>query len=737
VKSVFYILLATALTYLACYSAGRLLLGTLRLRLYRSERRFFSFVAGSALISTLVFLLTAAGQARKSTFLIATLPIIIAGWRHTRNRCEAAAEPTACRVTVGWRLVFWVGFVAFTLWYLPNALGPETSPDGVSYHVAFVARYLREHRFPRITTNMYANLSEGIEMLFLYAFSIGKHSAAAMVEFLFLLVLPFGILSFSRRIERPRAGVIAALLVYASPVVGRAGTVAYVDVAAATIAFVLFYALQVWREEKTIRAAILAGILAGFGYAVKYPLAVGIVYAAAFVAFGLRNDRRVLMKQVAVLCLCAAALMAPWLIKNAIFVSNPFSPFLNRFFPNPYVYASFEKEYVDSFRRMNGVTLPEIPVEATIEGGRLTGLIGPVFLLAPLALLAVRHRYGRQILLAGAIFLIPYFQNIGARFLLPVLPFLALALALVVDEFRGAAPVVLGAHLFLSWPSHVPYYANQYAWRIEKADWPAAFRRVPEQEYLSRTLEDYDMCRIIESTVPPGQSILALSMGTQAYHSRELIVPYQSALGNRLGDMLFRATSDDLQTRRRLTYSFSSVQTQRIRVVQHKSAPAPVLIAEIRVFRCGAELPRSPLWRLRSTVNPWDLQAAFDNSPLTVWTAGQDTSPGMYIQIDFGRPEWLDGVSVDLPRNMTWASMRIEAEQNGSWQAETAEPKVSEGPWPGRARRAVIEELKANGVHWIVAKDGESLANDLEARAPQWGITQTAFSNGYRLWHLE
>jgi hypothetical protein len=737
VKPVFYILLATALTYLASFSAGGLLLRTLRLKLYRSEQRFFSFVAGSAVISTLVFLLTAAGQARKSIFLIATAPIIVAAWWRGHNPREAAAEPAGCRLTMGWHLIFWAGFVAFTVWYLPNALGPETSPDGVSYHVALVARYLREHRFPRITTNMYANLSEGIEMLFLYAFSIGKHSAAAMVEFLFLLVLPFGILSFSRRLERPRAGVVAALLVYASPVAGRAGTVAYVDIAAATIAFALFYALQIWREEKTMRAAILAGILAGFGYAVKYPLAVGIVYAAALVAFGLRNDRRALARQVAALCLCAVALMAPWLIKNAIFVSNPFSPFLNRFFPNPYIYASFEREYVDSFRRMNGVTLPEIPVEATIEGGRLTGLIGPVFLLAPVALLALRHRYGRQILLAGAIFLLPYFQNIGARFLLPVLPFLAIALALVVDEFRGTAPVVLAAHLFLSWPSHVPYYANQYAWRIEKADWAAALRRVPEQEYLARALEDYGMCRIIESTVPPGQSILALSMGTQSYHSRELIVPYQSALGNRLGDMLFRATSDDLQTRRRLTYSFSQIQMQRIRIVQATSAPAPVLIAEIRIYRGGVELARSPRWRLRSAVNPWDLQAAFDNSPLTVWTAGQDTSPGMYIQIDFGRTERLDSVSVDTPRNMTWASMRIEAERNGSWQALPSELKVSEGPWPGRARRAAVEELKANGVHWIVAKDGELLANDLEMRARRWGITQAGFSNGYRLWHLE
>src|SRR5207244_449658 len=91
-----------------------------------------------------------------------------------------------------WSVAFWAVFAVFTWLYLGHALAPETSADAVSYHVALVARYAREHHFPHITTNIYANLSEGIEMLFLYAFTIGKHSAAAMCEFLFLLTLPFG-----------------------------------------------------------------------------------------------------------------------------------------------------------------------------------------------------------------------------------------------------------------------------------------------------------------------------------------------------------------------------------------------------------------------------------------------------------------------------------------------------------------------------------------------------------------
>ena len=233
---------------------------------------------------------------------------------------------------------------------LGNALAPESSPDGVAYHVALPARYLRDHGFRPITTNMYANLSQGVEMLFEYAFSIGKHSAASMVHFLFLLTLPFGIRAYGRRIGRPRAGVIAALLVYLSPVFGRDGTVAYVDVAAAAVVFAMFYAVELWREQRTTGAAILAGLLAGFGFAVKYTLGIGVAYVLAVIALESRREWRQGLRALTAAALLAIAMMAPWLIKNTLFAGNPVSPFYNTVFPNPYVYASFEQQYRDFYR---------------------------------------------------------------------------------------------------------------------------------------------------------------------------------------------------------------------------------------------------------------------------------------------------------------------------------------------------------------------------------------------------
>jgi hypothetical protein len=74
---------------------------------------------------------------------------------------------------------------AYTVLYFFNALAPEISPDGSTYHLGLVARYVREHGFHLLTNDLHGSFSQAVEMLFLYAFAFGRHSAAALVHFAF------------------------------------------------------------------------------------------------------------------------------------------------------------------------------------------------------------------------------------------------------------------------------------------------------------------------------------------------------------------------------------------------------------------------------------------------------------------------------------------------------------------------------------------------------------------------
>lgn len=738
-KAVVYILLATGFTYYVARFAGALLLQivlrNIGLKLYRSEQRFFAFVGGAACLSVIVYALTSVGLARKAVFIPAGMLILIAGFWRGVHRDTSPDLPPIPRL---WKLAFWAIYLTFGWLYLSQALAPETSSDGVSYHLPLIARYLREHHFPHITTNMYANLSQGIEMLFMFAFSIGKHSAAAMVEFLFLAILPFGMLSYARRIGKPAVGVVGALLFYVSPVVGRAGTIAYVDVAVACIGFALFYLLQIWREQPEDRLLVLIGLIAGFGYAAKYTAAVGIIYALLFTAFWTWRWKRPLWKPAAIIGICAFAMMAPWMIKNAIIVANPFSPFLNRFFPNPYTYYSFERDYVSGLMHTNGVRLSEIPLEVTIHGGRLMGLIGPLFLLAPLSLLALRSAAGRQLLLAAAVFGAPYFMTITARFLIPALPFIALALALALENLPLLAPLVLAAQSITCWPAIVGLYCAPYTWRIEGSTWKAALRRIPEAQYIRQHLPDYDMGRILERLVPPNESVLSGYMSNRAYQSREILIPYESTLGMRLYDMLIDVLTEDRRPAARHVFQFPERAVRRIRLVETRKAPELWAFSELRIFLHGQEIPRSAGWRLRASANPWEVQLAFDNSPVTLWNARRPAGPGMYVQIDFGAVQSVDRLTADLPSNVNQLAMRVDAEiAPGWWEVLQDKPAIEKIPYPPRMRRAAIEEMKASGIDWMVTTADDPISADFIGRAVQWGIRQAAHSHGYRLWHLE
>ncbi|MBZ5586021.1 MAG: hypothetical protein LAQ30_28285 [Acidobacteriia bacterium] len=541
-KAVLYILMATAMTYATAASAGYLLARAFRLKL----ERFVEWVAGSAILSGLVFLLAAAGLARRGVFVALSALLVssalAAGLRERHRAAGGVSRQGLRRLSLGlppaWAAAFWVVYLAFGWLYLSQALSPETSADALAYHTGLVARYAAEHRIFPIRTTFYASFPGAVEMLFLFAFSIGRYSAASMVEFLFLALAPFGILSWARRAGHPVAGVVGALLFYASPVVGRDGTVAYVDVAAAGIAFALFCALQQWRNERTLRLAAFAGLLAGFGAATKYTQCVGLLYGLGMLAFCLGRRPKALARTAAAFCAAALVMAGPWLVKNALFVANPVSPFFNRLFPNPYVYPSFETDYSQALRNLNGVTPAQYPLEAAVYGGRLDGFAGPVFLLAPLALLALRRSAGRQTLAAAAVYLAPCVAAISVRLMIPALLFIALALALAVERKTAVAALLLAVHAVTCWPAVAGRYAHG-AWRIEAANWPAALRRVPEEDYLRSRLPDYDIWTAVRAYVPPGARVLA-SIDNRAYQPRELIVPYESALGNRLGDAVNR-----------------------------------------------------------------------------------------------------------------------------------------------------------------------------------------------------
>ncbi len=709
------ILAGALFTLVVATALGAALLG-------KAARDFgLHFVAGSALLSGAVFLLCAAGALWPWTLAALGASALALAWR--RLAATDVGLPPIDRLLK-------TAFAIYLVLYLANAMAPEFSYDGARYHLGLVGRILREHGFHRITDNMYACLSQGIEMLFVFAFAFGKHSAAAVVHFTFLLALAWLMLRYSRDAGFPIAGACAALLVFASPAVGVDGTSAYIDVAVAAVAFALFRLLQLWDESRSARLLIAIGLVAGFAYAAKYTAWPAVPYALGFVAWKGRRPRDVL-----VVAGCAAVLIAPWMIKNWLWVQNPLAPFYNRVFPNPYFTVAFEREYRHHMAWYGLRSHWQLPLLATTYGS-LSGLLGPVFLLSPVALWSFRRREGRQLLLAALVFGAGYFSNIGTRFLIPALPFVAMAMALAVSRFPRLLMAVALLHAAVSWPSVARRYAKTDAWLLAKVPWREALRIKPEEGFLYSNLPGYGVARMIEERAHAGSTVLSFTPIPEAYTSRNVRVPSQSEQGVADRAIFFTGFDPGYAPTWRLRFAFPRRELRALRVVQTgRAAPDTWSLHELRVFDGGRELPRAG-WRWSAAPYRWGIDNAGDGNPVTFWTSGDTLHPGEFVEVQLPAPLAADSVLMEAAPNQWNVRLELETrDESGAWQFLAQAPESSLAPLPAGLRRAAATELKRRGIDYLLIFDRESGANDLQSH-PEWGVVPTGAYRDARLYRL-
>jgi hypothetical protein len=729
------ILFGAAFTVAASVALGKILLRALKLEFYRAEEHVFAFVCGAACLSTLVFALSMLRLIRPGIVLAFGLAVLaVAAWRGAhRPRGKPFAPLPRC-----WQILFLAVFAVFGVMYLFCAMAPETSPDGAQYHLGLVARYFKAHGFYRITTDMYASLSEGAEMLYLFAFAFGRHSSASVVHFSFLLALPLAMLFYGRRFGFPGTGAAAALLVFVSPIIGWDGTTAYIDVVAAAAAFTVFYLLQIWEREGTRALLVPIGLVAGFCYAIKYTAGVAVPYALVMVAWRLQRKREPLLAPLAICAAGAAAMVLPWMLKDWIWVGNPLAPFFNSLFPNPYIHISFEQEYRYFMAHWGDLkSYWEIPVEVTLDGSRLQGILGPAFLLFPLALLALRYREGRALVPAALVFLIPYPSNILTRFLIPMAPFLALALALAMKNWKGAAPAVVILQVVASWPGVLSLYSNSL--RIERIPVAAALRIQPEEDYLRRKMYEYPASRMLDERVPYESKIFAIDQPPAAYNTRQILVGYQAALNNNLVDQLRVPLLGYVQPTRRLTFRFPRQPLLGLRLLQSASKPNQEWsVNEFQILDGGRELPRVAGWRIAAKPNTWEAGMAFDNNPVTRWKSWQPMEPGMYVDVRFPSPQFAGSVVLVAASDQDGSELSlIGTAENGTERVLAKAPEVSAFDPPWQLRRLAVIEVKLAGMDYILARDTSDVGADMLIHGALWGVRPVESRQGYTLYRIE
>jgi hypothetical protein len=429
-------------------------------------------------------------------------------------------------------------------------------------------------------------------------------------------------------------------------------------------------------------------------------------------------------------------MIAPWTLRNWFWLGNPFAPFFNSWFPNPYYHAGMERIYADGLRHYVGIKhYWQIPLQLTLRGSFVESIFSPVFLLAPLALFALRLKSGRRLLLAALIFALPAYFNVGARFLIPAAPFLALAMGIALAEFPGVLPALALFHALVCWPPVVSTYCDRWAWRVSAFPARVALRLDPVTPFIQANVGDWALKVPIELEVPPGEPIFSFAGRSDAYIDRDIIVSYESTLGNLAQDILW--TRDGHNPQSAAHFKFLPVTTRGVRVVNNATSDEFWTVSEMHLRSQGRELPRSPAWRLSAWPNGWEVQLAFDNSYATRWSTWQGISPHARLQVEFPVAQRLDEVVLEW--DPAWkAHLQVEILlDSGRWVALTDTPENVKFEAPPGIRRATTRDLKALGFRYLLVNDDDAVCADMKKYPAYWDVTQLAEANGTHFYRID
>ncbi len=516
---------------------------------------------GLLLVALAIFGATLLGLANQVFFLalLAILAVLAAlqlrriDWKST---LAAFREVRRQSPAVGWAATLGAVYAAFVV---ALALPPPSAVDELVYHLEVPRRILEAGGTVFFPDNIYAYFPQLCEMLFAFGLAVGGEPAAKLFHALFAGLLGLAVYGFSRKTLTRELSLAAAGFFLLIPSVVWGASLAYVDLAFALYGFLaLVCVLEAFRPGGS-GLGWAAGLMAGGAWAVKYTgLQLALLLALVILLEHLAARRKSAPWLVVRFGLASAIPALPFLLRNWAVTGWPLFPFQVPFFALD-ARMNWDPERSRLFLRWLsgfGGGLEAGAMEKVLspllvfwrarfdQPGAYDGVIGPVFLLIPILLLAARGKSGppREVkILIGFSVAFLYYWSLTTqqvRFLLPAAPVLAYLLAFGLQKrgtlwrLAAAALLLLG----LGMGAEKLMRSRPWAW------WSGSESRA---EYLQKRVVGASLYARANETVGSASRLYLVNMRNYGYlldcpWSADFVFEYYS-----LGQTLEKAGSPD------------------------------------------------------------------------------------------------------------------------------------------------------------------------------------------------
>lgn len=238
------------------------------------------------------------------------------------------------------KLLFFLIFIQ-ALVNLIGVLGPELSFDALWYHLTIPQIFLENHKIFHIPGAIlyYSDMPKNIEMLYVFALSVGNEVTAKFTHFLLGIASIIVLYKLARRFLDERYSLLSVIVFYSSLVVGWQSITAYIDLGTTFFTIISIKEFLNWVEKRNNKHLLYLAILIGLSISTKITSVILIpIFALLVFVVGLKlkKDGKTIFIDVFKVISVSVLISLPWFIFSYLNTGNPFFPIFSKGFSFAY-----------------------------------------------------------------------------------------------------------------------------------------------------------------------------------------------------------------------------------------------------------------------------------------------------------------------------------------------------------------------------------------------------------------
>lgn len=431
------------------------------------------------------------------------------------------------------------------------SLAPPTAKDTLLYHFAVPKAFIAQGSNAFVEGNIASYLALGTEMHTVWAMLLGSfftqragEAAGGAIIWFFFPILLVAIFGFAREIGVERRWAMIAMLMFASvPTVYHVAASAYIDIALALFITLAIYSLTRWWKTLEKGWFIFVAIFLGAALSAKLTTLFVIAAFALIILLRVRKaqesepDKLGKIAGLGFAALFLAGVIAsPWYLRTWAETGSPVFPFYMSIWPG--TATGWDVERSNLFQTMNaqyggGVKTPvdylvtpwNLSVNAQPElASHFDGVLGVAFLIGlPLLLFAlwkfelpVAVKIGAGV--AGIMFLFWLFSSQQMRYLLPMLPIVAICIAAAATRSAAKGTYLYNATKFAISIAGVAGIVVSAAWFLQKDPVRVLLGGETRDQYLARNIDYYAYYQMLNTETEPDAKVWLINMRRDTYN---------------------------------------------------------------------------------------------------------------------------------------------------------------------------------------------------------------------------